>query len=372
MSGPDVVFTAVGGFGEGGVAYYRTAWDQNPTHTWTGSEYTWAGGALTEYAASSAGGWYFHVQGYNSAGVPNGTLDIGPFYYDDSAPTSLVVTDDGAYTLNRTQFHAAWSAADPESGIAGYRYCVGSTPGGADLVGWTDTGSTSIVATVPEQPYGGRCYFTVKAQNGAGAWSSPASSDGITVARPVASIAEARMLPDGEAIAFTAAKTVTAAFADFLYIEESDRTSGIRVDASGGVPGKLASVAGILGQNGAERSLTLAEISVGAPSTIPSPLAMNCRAIGGASFGDNPGVTGGTGLNNLGLLIRAAGVVAGATSGTFVLEDGSGASVKVYSSKAVADGQYVAVTGVSAAEVSGSDRIRVIRTRSETDVQILR
>ena len=76
----EFTFTAVGGFGPGKVEYYRYAWDQSPTHTWTGSEPQWGAGNLN-LSATVAGDWYLHVKGYNGEGVENGTLDLGPYKY---------------------------------------------------------------------------------------------------------------------------------------------------------------------------------------------------------------------------------------------------------------------------------------------------
>jgi len=67
-----VTWTAVGGFGAGKIAYYRYAWDQVATHSFTGSEPQWSSGTITTQP-TLAGTWYLHVQGYNSANVANGT-----------------------------------------------------------------------------------------------------------------------------------------------------------------------------------------------------------------------------------------------------------------------------------------------------------
>src|SRR6185295_207210 len=40
--GQNVIWTAVGGFGAGHVQYYLYAFDQSPTHTFSGSESTWS------------------------------------------------------------------------------------------------------------------------------------------------------------------------------------------------------------------------------------------------------------------------------------------------------------------------------------------
>lgn len=69
-----VTWTAVGGFGAGTVQYYRYAWDQSPTHGWTGSEPQWSSGTL-QTTASAPGVWYLHVRGYNGANVFNGAYN---------------------------------------------------------------------------------------------------------------------------------------------------------------------------------------------------------------------------------------------------------------------------------------------------------
>ena len=81
-------FTAVGGFGTGKVDHYQVAWTKQATHTWTGSEANWSSGTSVQTATSS-GSWYLHLKGYNSAGVANGTADLGPYIYssDSLAPT---------------------------------------------------------------------------------------------------------------------------------------------------------------------------------------------------------------------------------------------------------------------------------------------
>lgn len=73
-TGNTVTWTALDGFGPGQVAYYRYAWDQNPTHTWTDTEPPWTAGSLPTVPAAS-GTWYLHLKGYNGNDVGNGTYD---------------------------------------------------------------------------------------------------------------------------------------------------------------------------------------------------------------------------------------------------------------------------------------------------------
>ena len=77
-------FTAVGGFGAGTVDHYQVAWTKQPTHTWTGSEANWSSGASVQTATSS-GSWYLHLKGFNSAGVANGTVALGPYIYNSDS-----------------------------------------------------------------------------------------------------------------------------------------------------------------------------------------------------------------------------------------------------------------------------------------------
>jgi len=86
QSGSAFTFTAVGGFGPGLVDHYRVVWDQQATHTWTGTEAVWSAGDLVMNATASASGWYLHVKGYNLSNQENGTVDLGPYFYDGSAP----------------------------------------------------------------------------------------------------------------------------------------------------------------------------------------------------------------------------------------------------------------------------------------------
>jgi hypothetical protein len=81
-----IVWTAVDGFGPGTVQYYRCAWDQEPTHTWTGSELLWLSGTMST-VPTNVGTWYFHVQGYNGDDVANGV-------YDDDVTAAFAATPD--------------------------------------------------------------------------------------------------------------------------------------------------------------------------------------------------------------------------------------------------------------------------------------
>lgn len=110
-----------GGFG-GQVQYFRYAWDTSSTHTWTGSETQWTSGTLTKTATSDSNSWYLHLKGYNSADVANGTVDLGPYYYDSTAPVSFDLDSPGheSYT-NSERPSFKWKATtDATSGLSKY------------------------------------------------------------------------------------------------------------------------------------------------------------------------------------------------------------------------------------------------------------
>ncbi len=106
------------------------------------------------------------------------------------------------------------------------------------------------------------------------------------------------------------------------------------------------------------------------------PLGMTNKAAGGgsalaASGNGQVGVTSGTGLNNIGLLVRTTGLASGGSSTGFVLNDGSGVDITVSlaSGGTSYDGHYVTVTGISCIDASGD---RIIKARSAADVQIVK
>ncbi len=127
-------FTAVGGFGPGKVDHYKIAWDKQTTHTWTGSEATWSSGTSVQ-TATSTGGWYLHLKGFNSAGVANGTLDLGPFNFDSDsvAPTINSVAVAPAMVAGGDAVHVTVDATDD----------IGVTSVKADGVALTNTGGNT-------------------------------------------------------------------------------------------------------------------------------------------------------------------------------------------------------------------------------------
>jgi len=360
------------GLGADKAAYYKYAWDHAATHSWTGSETTWSTTSVVCTASSSIQPWYFHVRSYNGGGVGGGTLDIGPYYCDTDNPTVSAVTAPKykSRTGGYEDLQASWSGSDAISGVAEYEYAIGTTPGGADILDWTAAGTaTSATYHLPSAPASGyTCYWSVVATDAAGNSCSPVTSGATVYADSYGTLAAAMDNADSTPVIISAAKTLSASFGTYFYVQEADRTRGLRIDGiCSWTDGSLMKVAGMLTGSSAERALGSVEASLfGTGTGAPLPLGVSITAIGGRGPDSFTTGIGSVGAYNLGLLVRTVGKVASKGSGYFVLGDGSGATVKVYSSVVPADNAIVGATGVAGVE-SG---VRVIRTRSAIDVQV--
>jgi M6 family metalloprotease-like protein len=146
--------------------------------------------SATAYGLSLTNGqaYYFAVMSLNGSGFYSVgiTLSNGQ-RVDATAPVAPARVNDGAgsdaaYTGSLTQLSANWPAAsDPESGVTGYLYAAGTSPGGTDVIPWTANGlTTSVTRTGLSLVNGQAYYFSVKAVNAAGTESTVAVSDGQT------------------------------------------------------------------------------------------------------------------------------------------------------------------------------------------------
>ncbi|MDQ3190722.1 MAG: T9SS type A sorting domain-containing protein, partial [Bacteroidota bacterium] len=104
---------------------------------------------------------------------------------DWTPPSVVSIVNDGpgpdiSTTYLTNELTANWApSADPNSGVVKYYYSIGTAPGLMDLLGWTDNFLQLMVVNnalslVLNETY----YFNVRAENGAGIFSSISSSDG--------------------------------------------------------------------------------------------------------------------------------------------------------------------------------------------------
>lgn len=101
--------------------------------------------------------------------------------YVDNTPPEGWVLDDGTETTSPDTLHANLSITDLESGIVKYLVWVGTAPNASDIVAPTEVQNPDVTFHNLTLIYGNRYYFTAKALNGAGLWSSEIKSDGIGV-----------------------------------------------------------------------------------------------------------------------------------------------------------------------------------------------
>lgn len=286
---------------------------------------------------------------------------------DLTPPTTPVVTVPSAVIAPGDPFMASWIATDPESMVAEYTYAIGTTAGGSDLAAWTSAGiETSMSRDDLLLEEGHSYYVSVKARNPSQRWSEIGVSRQVTVVSPVgpATIGGLKACSD-TAPASLMAKTVTGVFADCFFIEEADRSSGIRCDEPSTTlkAGDLVDVDGTLGTVDGERVITGATHVFVGPDDPVKPMAMTGLALLG--FGPDP----------LGLEVRLCGRVTAVDDGWFVIHDGSmlvsereAASTEVrcegipmVGGAPLATNKHVAVTGILCREQTDGHAVTVLR-----------
>lgn len=203
---------------------------------------------------------------------------------------------------------------------------------------------------------------------------------------------EVRLQPDG-AIVDLSGKVVSASFpsSGCFYLQEPDRSSGLRVltgAAASVSPGDIVSVSGVMGTRvlsgrPSERQLTAQSLAITGRGAPPVPLTMRGIALGGEGVDPYvPGVLGGLGLNNIGLLVRMAGRVTAVSGAVFYVDDGSGGVdpsgnrgvlvLAPVSPAPVAPGALVAVSGIVEGSVPAGQvtNRRLIRLRTADDIAL--
>ncbi len=130
--------------------------------------------------------YYFTVKAENGAGLQSAAANSNGQLLDLTPPAAPGVARDGlgadiAFTTVSAQLSANWApSTDNQSGVARYWYAISSTTqGGTEFVGWTNNGSsTSVTRPGLTLADGVTYYFTIKAENGAGALSVSTNTDG--------------------------------------------------------------------------------------------------------------------------------------------------------------------------------------------------
>ena len=149
---------------------YRTHYDVStliPRGTYT----------LTAFGARGADG--IEIVPYSGVTF---TVDYAGAINDVTPPAAPSVWAD-LCRASTTSAAARWSASDADSAIDQYRYALGVTRGGTEVLNWTSTSTPSVTRTGLYLTAGQKYYFSVKARNRGGLWSA-ASTSGFTAGVP--------------------------------------------------------------------------------------------------------------------------------------------------------------------------------------------
>ncbi|MEI6914242.1 MAG: aryl-sulfate sulfotransferase, partial [Armatimonadota bacterium] len=318
------------------------------------------------------GGWC--LMSSPTPGVANSNCSEAPLITDvtrvpatptaaDAVSVTAVVTDDSA-VASVTLTYDAGSAP-----VSVPMYDNGTSGDGA-------AGDHVYGGQIPAQAGGTDVDYSVTVIDDRGL-SSTATAESYSYS---VAIVLPKQLPDGSPVAISGF-IVTAAFDSFFYAEASDRSYGIRVDkpSHGLTIGLKADIVGqIQTTPDGERTIAASSVSTVGSGSI-RPAATCNRWIGGGQSGYQGAVAPeGTGLNNIGLLLLTWGQVTGIDESNpetwFTIDDGSGINVKCVVPIGVtidSSWQFATVTGISSCEKVGDELHRLLRVRSQEDLQAI-
>ncbi len=190
----------------------------------------------------------------------------------------------------------------------------------------------------------------------------------------VSTVGAAKRLPPGTLMSVRG-KVVSGAFSGFFYIQEPDRSSGIKVISSVPVTkGDVVDVTGTLTVSDGERQINSSILSLLGTTGVPRPLGVRGDALGGGALnGYTPGITAGIGTNNVGLLVTTWGKVTVQGSDYFIIESRPGLPIKIKSGtlQKPAVGKTVSVTGICTCDVQSGVIGRAVLPRQQSDLRTL-
>ncbi len=321
--------------------------------------------------------------GYGSKTAVSQSIQTGTYTYnftltDNSKPTTPVITDAGAYQTSANSITFSWTASDPESGIVDYRTAISSTNQLTGIIaggGWQSVGlATSHTRTGLNLMNGSTYFCFVKAINGVNLVSQ-GISDGVRIAKGCAYVGQAKAQPSPTFISLED-RIVTASFPDCIYIEDPDRSGGIKVLTTGIAEGTEVDLAGTMQTANGERQISPFVVTPGTAGHDLRPyLTQNHFLYGEALNAYTPGVTQGFGLHNIGGLFTTTGKVMEIGTGYFVLRDGApkNQTLKVLLPTGVsapAPNTWVLVTGINTVEPV--TLLPALRTRKAADIAPMR
>lgn len=331
--------------------------------------------------------------------VADGVL-LRAMFADTEAVVSLSFSPDGRILAagSRDGTLMLWRVADGVlmrtlTAHTGGAYALGFSKDGLTLMSGGEDGTIKFWRVED-----GALVHTYDEETGPAVYDLAVSPDGrrfaygrsdatVVVARtPALFMAAARLSADGTSASLADA-VVSAVFDGHFYAQEADRSSGIRVDhaAEGLIVGQRVRVEGVVGTNANGERFIAANSIAAAGSGEVQPLHVTGKALGGGDIGQPPngqqGISGSSGLNNIGLLVTTSGRVSGprVPAGWFYLDDGSGVSdgtgipgiyVDAGGLLTPPQGSFATVTGVSSCEWFEGRLVNVLRARTQDDIRV--
>jgi hypothetical protein len=196
----------------------------------------------------------------------------------------------------------------------------------------------------------------------------------VSTLEPAMSIAAAKKLGPG-AIVKLYGDVITGGSGSTCFIEEPDRTCGIRVNSSTSLIGSSSAlILGTVANNNGELVINADLVQAAAATQSVDPVAVSVRNLGGGAYGGQPAIMEWRkvkennvwvrkllpvdGLNNLGLFVRLSGIVTHVGPDYFYIDDGSHCDddsgyygVRVVCADGSwdkpAEGEYVTIDGMS-------------------------
>lgn len=220
-----------------------------------------------------------------------------------------------------------------------------------------------------------------------GYWNSDIEYVQAATSGAAKSVADAITVQIGNVVNPLVVTVPPGVFDDRFYVEQPDRSSGIAAQygPSGGLAlneGDRVWLTGKAGDIYGERALLLVSAYKVDHVDPLGALGFAVPKLGGGPFGLQEGITGASGLNNIGLLVRTWGKVTGvenveppALPTWFTIDDGSGINLKCKLPEGVTApdvNAFVQVKGISSCERVGADLHRLLLVRRDEDIVRLR
>ncbi|MEI6916058.1 MAG: hypothetical protein WCL39_13060, partial [Armatimonadota bacterium] len=203
-------------------------------------------------------------------------------------PTKPVVWDSGNYSDNLSALEAHWMSTVAETTITEYQYALGESqndPGTGYTVGWTSSGLQDSATLTGLNLVPGHKYFVyVKARNGQGNWSAVGASDGIVVVNKKAGTpGSAKLEPDAAVVSIE--NLVFLDYAGNHYVQDVNRSSGLRVTGSVPSHGDTLNLSGVLSTNAdGERSVQIIGYDKTGSGFAAIPLTVSAKAAASRPF----------------------------------------------------------------------------------------